>query len=532
MENPMNKRQKLEKAFCKVTKLERAFSPITKPEKPIKKMELTETDPLIADPPVLAPPIQNPPVTNPPIAYPPVQRPVVTNPTTTNPPIPNLPKPKSTVYTPQPLNTEAYAVKVKLESDEIVDRLITQYTLCTFLTEIYIYRGIPNRFEVLDGNKAQQFIDFYLRQIGEDISPKKIEQIKKLLLFDSRIAIWKRETLPPEVWAFQDGLWNVRTKGRLSGHAGYFFTDCLSCNYDPYATCPVFDSFLKSCTGDDPNLIERIWEIIGYILSNDTRAKVFFVFAGPKDTGKSVLANTIAAVLDESAVCAMGLREIDKRFALSELADKKLAMCMDLGDKTLSEDAVGVIKSITGRDLVRAEAKYKTGRPIYIDAKMLFGTNHTLRLATADQAFADRQIIVPFRFPVPKEQQNHGLEEEMKQEAAGIAIKAMEAYLRLVANNYVFPPIDVSIPEINTISHEKVIRDFAMEMCDFTDKAARISTDALYVAYCDFAGRLKLPILEKNRFSEIFNAQNENVTRKKIKFGERALWGYEGVRLK
>lgn len=186
----------------------------------------------------------------------------------------------------------------------------------------------------------------------------------------------------------------------------YFYTETFSSRFCPEAQCPLFDQLVASAMGNDTILIELLWQAVGDILSNGNLAKVFFLFWGPKDTGKSLIAEIIAMLFEENAVKAIGINDLGTQFALAELVDKRLGICMDLGDETLSPASIGKIKSITGGDRIRIEAKYKPAITTKINAKLLFGSNHLIKLKTPDAAFSERMILIPFRYPVPKEKQD------------------------------------------------------------------------------------------------------------------------------
>ena len=145
----------------------------------------------------------------------------------------------------------------------------------------------------------------------------------------------KEPGLPGYIWPFADGLVDIRDGRRIENRRQYFYCTALACDYMPGAICPAFDEFLYGISGGDLEIIESLWKMIGYIISDDVGGKMFFVFRGPKDTGKSLLANVICALLEDEAVASMGIAEIGKRFTMAELVDKKLTICMDLTDEPL-----------------------------------------------------------------------------------------------------------------------------------------------------------------------------------------------------
>lgn len=435
------------------------------------------------------------------------------------------------LYIPEKKSQGEYEAIKKPTPQQLAEAITERTILRSYDCILHVLQVNPRRFKPLTGHLAQQFIDLQMRSLGRIVTPKEIEEIKKTLLYDSRIAVEEKVPLPPRYWPFWDGLVDIQTGSYVENTGEYFYTSNLSCAYAPEAKCPTFEAFVQSCTGGEPILEELIWETIGYVLSGDTKAKKFFVLIGPKDTGKSLLANIISALLGNESVQAIGINEVARPFAISELVDRKLAVCMDLGDEVINESAIGVIKAVTGGDLIRAEAKYKAGKTTAISARFLFGTNHRIRTKSLDLAFADRQIAIPFLYPVPKERQDKEMLEKIQTELPGIAVKAIKAYLRLVANNYIFPDANSLIPSKEEISHEQVVSDFITNCCEFSSEA-RVSTEKLYQEYTSFTMGKNLPALEKGKFSEIFHDLRPNLELKKIKFEKRALQGYVGVKLK
>ncbi len=82
----------------------------------------------------------------------------------------------------------------------------------------------------------------------------------------------------------------------------FFVRRVLQCNYNELAICPDFDDFIDSISGGDASLYTLIWEAIGYLLSNDTNAKVFFLFYDVKDSGKSLLGRAIEDLIGKQWV--------------------------------------------------------------------------------------------------------------------------------------------------------------------------------------------------------------------------------------
>ena len=275
-----------------------------------------------------------------------------------------------------------------------------------------------------------------------------------------------------------------------------FFTSAVCIPWNGTMPTPVFDCFLYDVTCGDPVLTERIWEAIGYLLSEDNSAKRFVLLIGPSNSGKSVFGNVISAFFEDDFISAVSASGLGAQFSLAALKHARLNLSMDLTDAALSPQAVGVIKSITGRDLVSVEEKYQPVSRCRIGCKLLFSSNHILKLMTSDKALEDRILLLPFSHPIPKERQNPNLETMISNELPGILHKAMEAYCRLVGNRYIFAGDNIYTADMmsdavlgldSSISAEEAVDSFLRERCVHTGNDCFTPVNRLFEEYCAFA---------------------------------------------
>lgn len=263
---------------------------------------------------------------------------------------------------------------------------------------------------------------------------------------------------------------------------------------------PYTKRFLKTIADGDDDLYERLLQVIGYILSNDIRAKSFFYLEGVGDAGKSRFCDLIASffpVSGSNKVARIALQDLGGKFALSNLVNAKLNISEDLPDAPLSPQTVSRIKMISDGDRLEAEAKYTqafTFRPL---CKLLFASNHPLRLKEYDAAFVNRVVYIPFTHPIPKEEQDPYILEKMRKELPALFNRAFAAYKRLVANQYVWAGSDYFKPEIATtnssisVDKEYVLRQF-IESCCILDDNSTTATSELQAAYNLFAVKIRI----------------------------------------
>ncbi|MDR1769411.1 MAG: DUF5906 domain-containing protein [Hungatella sp.] len=453
------------------------------------------------------------------------------------------PLPKANIYTPVPLDNSEFINTETKEKDERNSQLPVKIykeigrleKIRSYKNDIYIFNKPKGIFQKLSSQELHYLINEYYGDIIEKQgNTSSYYMAEDFLRKQSSLVVNDADLLPLEYWGFRNGFYNIYNGSCIRNDGSYFVRHVLQCNFQAEAFCPNFDNYIYSIAAGDNRLITRLWEVIGYLLSNDTNGKVFIVFVGRKDTGKSLLANIISRIVGENDISYLSANDFSGRFDVSELNRKHLNICMDLPDRALSPDAVGKIKSITGNDVIRSDVKHKESISFKPTARLLFGSNALIRTELPDPAFYDRLIVIPFLYPVPKDKQDHRLEEKLVAEASGICLKAMEYYKKLKNRGYVFT--EISLPEglDASINYNTVIRKFADGLCELTQNADdKVSSDALYTAFKNYCNSKNIAPLNQaefsKRFKEIFD---DKVEKKKIKLNGSSLNGFTGVKLK
>lgn len=339
----------------------------------------------------------------------------------------------------------------------------------------------------------------------------------------------------------------VFVNGTLDMDTGHFrrnspddlATSALGINYDPdRKKMPWTKHFLETIADGDDDLYELMLQVIGYILSNDVKAKSFFYLEGVGDAGKSRFCDLIASFFPVSGankVARIALQDLGGKFALGNLVNAKLNISEDLPDSPLSPTTVSRIKMISDSNRLEAEAKYVqpfSFRPL---CKLLFASNHPLRLKEYDAAFVNRVVYIPFLHPIPKEKQDKHILEKMQDELPALFNHAFKAYRRLVANGYTWAGSDRFKPRFIvassgiSVDREAVLKRFVNECCEF-DLEATTSTTDLQTAYSDFCRKNTYLPIQGDRFSrELTAILPDTVVRVKIGNQKR---GFKGIRVK
>ena len=265
-----------------------------------------------------------------------------------------------------------------------------------------------------------------------------VDSVANLMLKEKRIC-FKQKDISKEYIAFNNCLLNIATGQCLPHTPNIFTTYKIEADYYKYESpTPLFDNFLWESTGGDRVLIERIWQMIGYILTPDVSAKKYFLLQGVRDSGKSVLVRVLEGLFNDDAVTGLDISEYGQRFSMASIIGKALCTSADMEGKIIDLTSASKIKQLTGNDTTTTDVKYGKREKFVCSAKLIFATNHPFRVSVPDPAFFSRCVAIPFYYSIPNEKKDVHLDIKLLQERNGIVFKAIAAYRRLVARNYVF----------------------------------------------------------------------------------------------
>ena len=406
--------------------------------------------------------------------------------------------------------------------------------------QAYYYNGAF--YQPLTNNDLQSLVLGHLRaELNANGNSRKIQAVVDAILAEPEIQVQKHEMKSRKV-CLRNGLLDIVTLQLFPHNPGYFVDWQLNAFWDTANLgCPYFDRYLQDVTGGDPILLQRFWEATGYLLVGEGNvAKRIFVLHGPSDTGKSVYGSLLRGFFHPEQIASVDAFKLGDRFSTSALVKAQLNLAMDLPFGSLSEQAVGMIKSISGSDAVTVEVKYHTPYTTKLSCKLVFATNHPIRSTVADKALARRLMILPFQYPIPRSRQNPELLHHLLNERDAILYRAVQAYRILRANNYVFAGDDLfdNAAIMGIADDSAAPADMAKQFADTCCVRAPeqfVPTEQVYEAYRAFCQREGVRCSDScqqfsARIFPIFAAKYQ-VTRRKKRVEGVPRNGYEGVQL-
>lgn len=161
------------------------------------------------------------------------------------------------------------------------------------------------------------------------------------------------------------------------------------------------------------------------------------MMVGDGDTGKSTIRNVVDSILGLNNVCASSMCDLERRFGLSAVFNKRLVGSSEMNATNGGE--MNIFKSLTGSDALPLEMKNKGCFSYHFRGMLWFCCNHLPEVSSKHQEeLYNRLIIFPCTNIIPKDKQDKMLEEKLFAERTGIIIKALKALKEAIKRDYKF----------------------------------------------------------------------------------------------
>lgn len=335
----------------------------------------------------------------------------------------------------------------------------------------------------------------------------------------------------PRVIPFADGLMELESRKMLPSSSKYFSMWAIPSGGAD--TTVEWEKFLNSVWGDDPDSIDVLQEVMGYLVSGDTRLQKIPVIVGPTRSGKGTIGNVVLAMMGKGAT-GLGLTTLSERFGLEKLIGKSVAV-MGEAD-SISRDRAGLVterlKSISGGDMVSIDRKGVSVVSIAMKTRFLILSNMMPALPDPSGALASRYVVLRMTESF-LDREDPELLGRLLGELPGIIRWSLEGYDRLTARGH-FEMAESGRDEANELKRESShILDFVAERAVVGPEHSSEVNDvyAEWREYCTEMGREHPGT--KNTFGAQLRAAVPKLKRKRLRGadGKRAYY-YEGIRLK
>jgi P4 family phage/plasmid primase-like protien len=234
------------------------------------------------------------------------------------------------------------------------------------------------------------------------------------------------EELDRDRWLLnvQNGTLDLKTSELRPHRREDLLTSLAPVEYDPDATCPLWDGTLNLFLAGDREMIQFWQRLCGRCLTGDISEQIRPILYGTGGNGKSTILATLYGMLgtDYALMAPPGLllqknnetHPTDR----ASLFGKRLVIDIESAeDARLNENFV---KQLTGSDPLTVRRMREDFWSFDPTHKLLLATNHKPVIKETKDAIWRRIKLIPFTVKVPKTQENINVPELLKAEYSGI----------------------------------------------------------------------------------------------------------------
>ena len=331
----------------------------------------------------------------------------------------------------------------------------------------------------------------------------------------------------------QNGLFHLEDSMMLPHSLGFFTQNSLPFEYNPTKQCPTWSTFLQSVWPEDPESIETLQEMFGYILSGDTRQQKFFNIIGPRRSGKGTINKVLVALLGQHNTVAPELGELCDTFGLQPWLGKLLASFTDARAPERNRSAVvSQLLRIVGGDTITVNRKNKESWNGYLPTRLVIYSNEVLQLTENSNALTGRMIVLK----MTKSFFNHedtDLSHKLEQELSGIFNWAMEGLKRRLARGGHFVQPHTGKEYLDLMAElGNPIGSFSEDALEFSPDYM-VNKEEVFACYKHWALKKSMPPGTEQAFKRRFLAatQEQLVRSEQVRENGERLQVYMGVKL-
>ena len=270
------------------------------------------------------------------------------------------------------------------------------------------------------------------------------------------------------------------------GVADDLITKVAPVEFDAGADCPRWLQFLEEIFTDNPELVDYMQRVAGYILTGNTKEQCFFVLHGVGANGKTTFIETLRHVLGHDFCWSMPFPSASwsdsiSEYQRAELVGRRLVVTSELSrQKELNAE---LVKSLTGSDRINARRVRERPFTFTPTAKFVLAVNDPPVIEDTSVGMWRRVKLIPFlqSFDTP----DTTLGDALRAEAPGILTWAVEGCLEWQKGGLQHPEcVEIATAEYRRESDP--FQNFIAECC-ITEGHCSIGATALFEKFSSWS---------------------------------------------
>jgi putative DNA primase/helicase len=281
---------------------------------------------------------------------------------------------------------------------------------------------------------------------------------------------------------------NLATGEALEHHPSQMFRHQGRVAYNPGATCPMWDSFLRR-TQPDPEMRRYLQMVLGYSMTGRMDEHAIFIHNGPGATGKSTFLEVVMAVmgnygqkLDRETLLSKGAANTSIPADIARMAGARfLAASETATGRKLDDERV---KELVGGDTMTARHLHKDFFDFQPTGKIHMATNHLPGFESGGDGMGRRLRLVPWEVIIPKPERDKTLKDRIiATEAEGVFAWLVRGAMMWVEAGGLSTPVEVEKRSDEHIEEADPVWPFIRERLEVDDPDYATEFQMVYGAY-------------------------------------------------
>lgn len=294
----------------------------------------------------------------------------------------------------------------------------------------------------------------------------------------------------------RSGTINLRT-GELQPHnQADLITRCAPTEYDPNASVEQWRSFVGRIFDGDNGLIGFVQRMLGMALTGDISEQFLFICHGTGANGKSVLLDTVAAIVGDYAGSAapdllVSGKHSEHPTELADLQGRRLVVASETEHGAPLR--LQLVKRLTGDARIKARRMRQDFFEFPRTHKLVLVTNNRPRVQEDSEAVWRRLRLIPFNVTIPAEERDAKLIDKLRGESAGILAWLVQGCLNWQHNGLQSPRAVLAATAAYRDESDP-LADFIQDCCQLDENAWTATADirAAYEQFCHENGQKPL----------------------------------------
>lgn len=286
-----------------------------------------------------------------------------------------------------------------------------------------------------------------------------------------------------------NGILDMKTLNLLAHTPEIITRNKIKLDYYEQEKNEEIDIIMKNLAVNDEEIIQLLYEMIGYCLYRGMPFQKVFMLVGNGANGKSTLLNMITRVLGEENVSHVDLKEIaGNRFGKAELYGKLANIADDCSSSYLED--ISVMKRLTGESYTSIEFKGQNSFSAKINTKMIMSYNTIPQINDTTDGLTRRLVIIPLNAVFKKKNNNYDpfISQKLrkKENLEYVLYKSIQAIYGVLNRKEFTVPKQVKEETETYIRENNPVATFLFEM--YTDEeVAKIPSTELFQSFGSWA---------------------------------------------